>query len=84
MKVLKHLNISLEEFEDTFLKFKGKIYSISELRELWTLDSSSLAKAFRIFSQEYLQKHALGHIYHSRVVNRAVHVKYRKRLLKIL
>ena len=64
-KILKSLNVDVSEFDQNLKKIKGNIYSIVELREFWT--TSKFSKVFRIFSEVYLRKHSLNHIFNSRI-----------------
>ena len=83
-RVLKSLNIKEEEFQKVFQRFRGKIYTIIELKLLWLEEGNEFDKAFRIISLEYLRKHSLNHVFNSRVINYKTHIKYRKKMFEIL
>ncbi len=79
-RVLSHLNIKEEEFQKVFQQFRGKIYTIRELKLLWLNEGNIFDTAFRIISSEYLRKHSLNHVFNSRVINYKTHIKYRKKM----
>ncbi len=49
-RVLDHLNIKEEEFQKVFQQFRGKIYTIRELKLLWLKEGNIFDTAFRIIS----------------------------------
>lgn len=83
-RVLDHLGVKEEEFQSVFQKFRGRIYTIMELKLLWLSEGNQFHRAFRIISLEYLRKHSLNHVFNSRVINYKTHIKYRKKMYEIL
>lgn len=59
---------------------KGKIHSISDLRNLWSQHKYS--KIFRMLCEEYTRKHYFEHIFNGRVIKIQNHLKYRSKILK--
>lgn len=49
---------------------------------MWTDGDNRFARAFRIFSGEYLRKHSLSYIFNSRVENFHKHIKYRYKIMQ--
>lgn len=81
-KVLSKFHISEQVFLHHLEQIKESIYSIAELRALWTTNEYS--QVLRIFSEAYLRKHSLEHIFNSRVANYQIHCKYREKMLRSL
>lgn len=65
-------------------KQKTKINSIADLRGLWGEDDkdSNMKKCFRVLSYEFMRKHCLMYIFHSRVKNYGTHIKYRGKIIE--
>lgn len=78
-KLSKHLQIPKIELTSFVEATEGKINTIIELREIWT--TSKFSKAWRIISSHFLRQHYPKHIFHSRIFNYQIHLKYRLKLL---
>jgi hypothetical protein len=67
LRVLSYLGVSDEDFMKNYDSLRGRIHSISELRNLWTPEGNEYHRAFRILSCEYLRKSCLQRTFNSRV-----------------
>jgi hypothetical protein len=68
------------DFMNAFEEAQGRINTISELRELW--NNNPYSQIFRVLSAYYLRRCSHKHIFHSRIFNHQIHLKYRQKLLE--
>lgn len=63
---------------------KGKINSIQGLRKVWGSENldHKIKKCIRILSYEFMRKHCLQYIFHSKVRKFKIHIKYRQKLIE--
>lgn len=66
----------------TLEKAKRTLNTIRQLRSLWLDEENPFAKAYRVFTIEYLRKHSLSYIFNSRVENFNKHIKYRFKMVE--
>ena len=78
--MLARLGVDHSSFIDSLTQVKGNLNTINQLRSLWLSSHNPHAKAYRVFSMEYLRKHCLPYIFNSRVENVHKHIKYRYKM----
>ena len=87
-KILQLRKLSYPRFMEITKKMKEDISSIHDLREVWNSSEEDCdveyKACFRIFSQEFIRRHSLNHIFTSRIRNVSSHIKYRSKLLEAL
>lgn len=76
-------NLSQKEYMDQMEHLKNRVGNIADLRSLWSSDNP-FGVISRTVSQVFLRRHALNHIYNSRITNHSNHVKYRYRMMEAL
>ena len=83
-RALQHSAVSFEELMESLKEKKKGINSIADLRNLWLDDKYPYAKEMRTLSRYFLKRGALSYIFKSRISNHKGHIKYRKRMIKVL
>lgn len=83
-RLLSQRGIPFPEFMMHVRKIKKKVNSIESLRNMWGSEdlSNPIRKCIRILSYEFMRKHCLVYIFHSKVRNYRTHVKYRSKLIE--
>lgn len=78
------LGVTFSEFMMQVRRIKKKVNSIESLRKMWGSDNldHKIKKCIRILSYKFMRKHCLQYIFHSKVKNYGVHIKYRQKLIE--
>lgn len=65
-------------------RIKKKVNSIQGLRRMWGSDNleHKMKKCIRILSYEFMRKHGLEYIFHSKIRLYKTHIKYRQKLIE--
>lgn len=83
-KLVSNMGVNLSDFLIQIRKMKNKINSIDGLRKMWGSDDleNNMKKCIRILSYQFMRKHCLRYIFHSKVRNFCTHIKYRQKLIE--
>jgi hypothetical protein len=78
------MGIPFSDFMMLIRRTKKKVNSIEGLRKMWGSENLQhpIRKCIRILSYDFMRKHCLRYIFHSKVRNYGTHIKYRKRLIE--
>ena len=83
-KLAAEMGIPFPDFMMLVRRTKKKVNSIEGLRKMWGSENlqHQIRKCIRILSYDFMRKHCLRYIFHSKVRNYGTHIKYRKRLIE--
>lgn len=83
-KLTAQMGLNFSDFMMQVRRIKKKVNSIEGLRKMWGSDSltNQVKKCIRILSYEFMRKHCLRYIFHSKVRNYGTHIKYRQKLIE--
>lgn len=78
------MGITFADFMMHVRRTKKKVNSIESLRKMWGSENldHQMRKCVRILSYDFMRKHCLRYIFHSKVRNFGTHIKYRKKLIE--
>lgn len=83
-KLAAEMGIQFADFMMQVRRMKKKVNSIEGLKKMWGADDleHKVRKCIRILSYQFMRKHCLRYIFHSKVRNYGTHIKYRQKLIE--
>ena len=78
------MGVQFSDFMMQVRRMKKKVNSIEGLKKMWGADNldHKVRKCIRIMSYQFMRKHCLRYIFHSKVRNYGTHIKYRQKLIE--